>query len=121
MKLIINRAFFGKSNCFKLTLNEDGECYFHFGIEENKKYLWKKVKISDVELGDILGVIEKKKVSIAFFHDYNGTKTQIWVNMKEDYFFIKVKELSKSFSNGEQNVLRILIEKTILEMNLCKL
>ena len=117
MKLKLNKAFFGKNNCFKLILNDKNECYFHFGIQNNGSYDWKKVKMSDNEVGDIVRVLNGKADSVCFFHKYNNYDTQIWVNRKEKYFFIKVKELSKSFSTGEQEVLRILLEKCVLVMN----
>lgn len=117
MKLAINKAFFGKKNCFKLILNDQKECYFHFGIEKNGIYEWKKVKMNDNELGEIIQVLRKDKPTISFFHNFNGNSTQIWINRKDNYFFIKVKELSKSFSEGEQEVLKILLEHIILEMN----
>ncbi len=115
--MILNKAFFGKNNCFKLTVNDKKECYFHFGIEKEGLYVWKKVKMNDAELGDILSVLHHRKQAVSFFHDYNGSSTQIWVNRKNPHFFIKVKELSKSFSEGEQEVLRILIENSIWVMN----
>ena len=117
MKFVLNKAFFGKSNCFKITLNDKSECYFHFGVEKNGGYTWKKVKMCDNELGEIIQVLRKDKNSVAFFHNFNGSSTQIWINRKDKYFFIKVKELSKSFSEGEQVVLLILLENTIWEMN----
>ncbi|MBD3164521.1 hypothetical protein GF323_04925 [Candidatus Woesearchaeota archaeon] len=117
MRLLLNKAFFGKKNCFKVALNERRECYFHFGMEKNGSYEWKKVKMSDAELGEISQVLRKERNSTAFFHNFNGNKTQIWVNRKDNHFFIKVRELSKSFSEGEQEVLRILLERAILQMN----
>ena len=30
-KLHLQKAFFGKDNCLKVTLNKDMECYFEFG------------------------------------------------------------------------------------------
>lgn len=117
MKLKINKAFFGKNNCFKLILNEEKECYFHFGTKNVDNYEWKKVKMSDNELGEIIQVLKKEKPSIAFFHKYNDSGTQIWVNCKDNFFFIKVKELSKSFSEGEQKVLELLLKYVIIEMN----
>ncbi len=117
MKLQLNKAFFGKNNCFKLILNTQNECYFHFGVQQDNVYQWKKVKINDMELGEIVQVLRKDKPSVSFFHKYNGTDTQIWVNRKDKFFFIKVKELSKSFSEGEQEVLRVLLEQSIWKMN----
>ncbi|MFP4567485.1 MAG: hypothetical protein ACLFN8_00930 [Candidatus Woesearchaeota archaeon] len=117
MKKIFGRDFFGKDNCLKAYLNERCEFYFEFGKNIGSSWSWKKVKMSDVELGEILLVLEEKKSSVAFFHDFNGDKTQIWVN-RDKFFFIKVKELSKSLSAGEQVVLRELLRYATLRMNL---
>ena len=111
MKLKINKAFFGKNNCFKLILNDENECYFHFGVQDKGVYQWKKVKMSDSELGEIINVLKKEKPQISFFHKFNEDSTQIWINKKDNFFFIKVKELSKSFSEGEQKVLEILLKE----------
>ena len=100
-----------------MILNEQKECYFHFGTEKNNSYEWKKVKMCDNELGEIVLVLQNKKTSTAFFHKFKGNDTQIWINKKDKYFFIKVKELSKSFSEGEQVVLKILLENIIWKMN----
>ncbi len=119
-QLLINKAFFGKENCLKITLNRNGECYMHFGIGNKKSnsWVWKKIKFNDSELGSILLVLAGKQKSASFFHSYNNASTQIWVNRDKDYVFLKVKEMSKSLSIGEQEVLRVLIEHMILRMNL---
>jgi len=114
--ILLERAFFGKSNCFKLALNSRKECYFHFGYKQDTWH-WKKIKMSDLELGDILSVIDKKKSRTAFFHKFNETTTQIWVNSSEEFMTIKVRESSKSFSIPEQQVLRVLIERMIWIMS----
>lgn len=119
-QLLINKAFFGKDNCLKITLNQKGECYMHFGIADKKSgsWVWKKIKFNDSELGSILLVLAGKQKSASFFHAYNNANTQIWVNRDKDFVFLKVKEMSKSLSIGEQEVLRVLIEHMILRMNL---
>ena len=116
--LLLNKAFFGKNNCLKITLNMSKDCYFHFGVLKNEKnWGWKKVKFNDMELGEIINVLENKKPSVSFFHKFNGGQTQIWINKSEKYFFIKVKELSKSLNEGEQTVLKVLLERIIWIMN----
>ena len=116
MELLVNKSFFGKENCLKIQLNNEKECYFHFGIGKNNEWIWHKIKMNDIELGEIIQVLQGKKPSVAFFHKINGSDRQIWVNKKDKYFFIKIKELSKSLSEGEQEVLRILLENIIWEM-----
>lgn len=119
IKQVISRAFFGKNNCLKVTFNNQKDCYFEFGTtKDDKNWSWKKVKMSDAELGDILRVLEGKSPSISFFHDFKGDKTQIWVNKKDNLFFIKVKELSKSLSTGEQRVLEELLRFMIMRSSL---
>lgn len=119
VKKIINKAFFGKNNCLKAGLTDTGDFYFEFGkTADTKTWTWKKVKMNDDELGQILCVLEEKKDSVSFFHDFKGDKTQIWINKKDEFLFIKVKELSKSLSQGEQLVLRELIRYSILRMNM---
>ncbi|MGV8169268.1 MAG: hypothetical protein ACP5N3_04400 [Candidatus Nanoarchaeia archaeon] len=125
MKLVINKAFFGKNNCLKAALNDAGEFYFHFGTpkpgqvqESESSWNWKKVKMHDGELADILLVLEGKKESVAFFHDFKGEKTQIWVSKKDNFLFIKIKEVNKSLTEQEQIVLRELLKYCVLRMNL---
>ena len=119
-QLLINKAFFGKDNCLKITLNYKGECYMHFGMADKKSnsWVWKKIKFNDSELGSILLVLAGKQKSVSFFHSYNNANTQIWVNRDKDYVFLKVKEMSKSISIGEQEVVRVLLEHIILRTNL---
>lgn len=119
VKQILSKAFFGKNNCLKSYLNDDLDFYFEFGkTDDGKVWSWKKVKMNDDELGQILSVLENKEQSVSFFHDFKGEKTQIWINKKDKFLFIKVKELSKSLTIGEQFVLRELLKYCILRMNM---
>ena len=46
-RLLINKAFFGKNNCLKVTLNSNRECYFHFGqVDKTNSWVWKKIKFN---------------------------------------------------------------------------
>lgn len=116
---IVSKAFFGKNNCLKAYLNENLDFYFEFGkTEDEKTWSWKKVKMNDDELGQIINVLENNEQSVSFFHDFKGDKTQIWVNKKDKFLFIKVKELSKSLTIGEQIVLRELLKYSVLRTNM---
>lgn len=120
-KLHLQKAFFGKDNCLKVTLNKDMECYFEFGTPKTANeegWNWKPVKFSDIELGEIILVLEGKKNTISFFHDFKGEKTQIWIKKSEKFFSIKVKELSKGLSDGEQTVLREILKHLVVRMNI---
>jgi hypothetical protein len=107
-------------------LNDKLECYFEFGTprvkgdehQDTKKWFWKAVKFNDAELGEMIGVLEGRKESVSFFHDFKGDKTQIWVRKNADKFSIKVKELAKGLNFGEQMVLRELLGHCVVRMNL---
>lgn len=123
---LVKRSFFGKGNCFKYLLYDDGTVMFHFGTEQGKEWSWKKVKMNDAELGEILLVLEGRKEDVTFYHSFGEgekkTTTQIWVNTKQEQgkkaFFIRVQELSKSFNQGEQRVLEALTNHSLVRMNL---
>lgn len=121
-KLIINRAFFGKSNCIKIMLNSNKECYMHWGMEKDGKYAWHKIKFNDIELAQIHDVLDGKKSQVAFYHSFDGNKRQIWINKSPDgeNAFFKIKEMNKSLSKGEMIVMKMLIEQIILRMNIAQ-
>ncbi|MBT3408253.1 hypothetical protein HOK68_00930 [Candidatus Woesearchaeota archaeon] len=122
-KTILERAFFGKNNCLKISLNKNKDCYFQFGMKKESSWQWKNVKFSDIELGQLYKFIQKSNYennnsnnnSISFYHKYNDKSTQIWVNRYNDNIIIKTNDISKSLSEGEQMVLSILIERIILQ------
>jgi hypothetical protein len=117
-KFILNKAFFGKINCLKILMNTEGEVYFHLGLKDSKDvWNWKKVKMSDSELGDIVNVLNQKESKCSFYHSFKDVKTQIWCNKSENSFNIKIGDASKNLTIGEFEVLRILIEKCVIKMN----
>ncbi|MFP4523168.1 MAG: hypothetical protein ACOCQQ_00465 [Candidatus Nanoarchaeia archaeon] len=125
-KIHLQKAFFGKNNCLKITVNNNLECYFEFGTpkktllakKDGRGWNWKPVKFNDNELGEIINVLEGKKDSVSFFHDFKGDKTQIWIKKTEKFFSIKVKELSKGLHDGEQRVLLELLKHIVVRMNI---
>ena len=115
--MIINRAFFGKNNCLKFILNKDKEVYIHLGLK-NGDWTWKKVKLNDDELGDIVLFLQGDKEKVSFFHDFKGDKTQIWFNKKEGHVFVKINDYVKGLAQNEQIVLLELVKYSILRSNL---
>ena len=123
----IQKLFFGKDNCLKINLTDNKECFFEFGKsiekkenenkEEKQKWFWKTIKFSDIELGEIIDILEKNEGSKSFFHNFKGEKTQIWIKKNQEYFNIKIKEVNKGLSRGEQIVFRELLKKIILEIS----
>ena len=119
-KLVINKAFFGKENCLKIALNQQKECYMHWGMKKDNKYEWIKVKFADLELAQIHEVLDSKKSQVAFFHSFNGKTRQILVNKSTDgeSIFFKIKEMNKSLTKGEMTVMKLLLAHIIIRMNL---
>lgn len=117
--MIVDKAFFGKINCLKIQMSSQNAVYFHLGLLDQKKseWNWEKVKMSDMELGDIVSLLKKDKGSTSFFHSYNDKKTQIWCNKDPEKFSIKINDVSKNLSVGELEVLRVILEKCIELMN----
>jgi len=118
--LLINKAFFGKNTVLKIQYHkEKKQAYIHAGKKTlDAKWTWNKVKFSDSELGMILNVLSGKTEKISFFHKFNGNKKQIWINKDNGILFFKIDDISKSLTLGEQEVMKILLQKIILMMNL---
>jgi hypothetical protein len=112
-KLIVDKSFFGKINCFKVQMNREKEVYFHIGIERESKWNWIKVKMSDMEMGEMIHLLNQKVAKCSFFHSFKESKTQIWCNKSETGFSIKIKDISKNLSIGEAEVLKIILNGCI--------
>lgn len=117
-KTILERTFFGKTNCLKIQLNNKSELYFQFGIEKNNEWQWKKIKLNDMELAEILLILENQKNQTSFIHDFKGEKTQLWINKTDTATFFKIKETTKGLTNSETIVLRELLKHSIVRMNI---
>jgi ribonuclease HI len=111
--LIVNKAFFGKINCLKVQLSKNKDIYFHIGLLKNNSWDWEKVKMSDIEIGEIINILKKDRASCSFFHKFDKNTTQIWCRKDENSFNIKIKDKSKNLSIGEFEVLRIILEEII--------
>lgn len=117
---VFEKVFFGKDNAFKLNLNDEGDLYFELGSKEDGSdgWAWKSAKMSDVEIGEIINVLENNSAKASFYHEFEGDQTQIWVNRKDKYVFVKIGERSKSLNEGQQTVLRELLKYAVLRSNM---
>jgi hypothetical protein len=115
---VFEKIFFGKDNAFKVGLNKEGDTYFQLGHKQGESWKWKKVKMNDVELGEIINVLEGNAPKASFYHEFQGDKTQIWVTKKDKYIFVKIGENSKSLSPGQQTVFRELLKYAVLRSNM---
>lgn len=118
-ELKLDKAFFGKINCLKIQMNNFNDIYFHIGLlnQKEKVWSWIKVKMSDVEIGDIVNILKQDEGKCSFFHSFDDNKTQIWCNKSKSSFSIKIKDISKNLTVGEFEVLRILLERCIAIRN----
>ena len=117
-KQVLERIFFGKDNAFKLNFTSKGETYFQLGVKKDEGWSWKKVKMNDMELGKIINVLENKTAKASFYHEFEGERTQIWVNRKDKFVFIRIGDNSKGLNAGEQTVLRELLKYAVLRTNM---
>lgn len=117
-KQVLERIFFGKDNAFKLNFTSEGNTYFQLGVKEDDSWTWKKVKMNDIELGQIINVLENNAPKASFYHEFEGERTQIWVNRKDKYVFIRIGKNSKGLNAGEQTVLRELLKHAVLRSNM---
>lgn len=123
MKQLLERAFFGKDTCLIVSFSAKNECYFQFGKKNGNEWTWKKVKMNDVELGDIIMVLEGRRKNISFYHsftkDNKTSTTQLWVDrLDNDSVAFRVKEATRALLPGEQQVLLVLLKHIILMTNL---
>lgn len=113
---MLKKAFFGKTSCFKIQENK-GEVYFHMG-KKGDSWTWEKLKMSDIELGEILRILEGRSESWSTVHVFNENQNKLWINKASDgkAVFFKINDVTKAMSPGEQECLRVLLEQCILKM-----
>ena len=112
----LDKCFFGQKSALKVQYNQD-KSSIYMGIgkkDEADHWTWKNAKIKDTEAAEIIRVITGKIDGTSFYHTYNGNKTQIWVNRKEEQVFFKIDEFAKGLDTGEQEVLRIVLKRAII-------
>jgi hypothetical protein len=113
----IDKCFFGQKTALKIQYNEETNAIY-LGIgkkEEDESWTWKTAKMKDTEIAEILRLLQQKAESINFFHTFNDNETKIWINRKDQTVFFKIDDLAKGLNPAEQEVLRIVLEETILQ------
>ena len=69
-KLFLNKCFMAKSSALKLQFNDKNKCHLHLGKLNREEWYWKKIKISQNEIGDIIRLLLGKESELAFFHQF---------------------------------------------------
>ena len=111
---VFKRAFFGKTSCLKVMFNQ-GSIYIHMGLKGPDGWTWDKLKFNDMEAGEIVRVLNGRKNEVSFYHKFDNHANKAWVTRKDDgAFFFRINDVNKNLSDGEQEVLRVLLEKFIL-------
>ncbi|MCK4427980.1 MAG: hypothetical protein KAW16_05815 [candidate division Zixibacteria bacterium] len=116
----IDKCFFGQKTALKIQYNQENKSIY-LGIgkkEEDDSWTWKTAKMKDTEIAEILRLLQQKTESINFYHTFNDNQTKIWINRKDQTTFFKIENQAKGLSPAEQEVLRIVLEETILQTSL---
>lgn len=116
----IDKCFFGQKTALKIQYNQETKSIY-LGIgrkQEDDTWTWKTAKMKDTETAEILRLLQQKAENINFYHTYNGNETKIWINRNQDTVFFKIEDQSKGLSPAEQEVLKIVLEETILQTSL---
>jgi hypothetical protein len=124
-KLLINKAFMSKSSAFKILLNQDKEVFFQIGKIVNDSWDWKKAKINQTELGEIISFIQNKtQKECSFMHkfkkDGKETISHIGITRNDNPKFPNTiyinngSRYQRTMSNGELQILRVLLERIII-------
>jgi hypothetical protein len=115
---LVNKAFFGKTTCLKFQLH-DKDVYLHMGLKKGEAWEWQKLKMSDVELGEMIRVLDGKNEKWSTVHVFGDNQNNLWVNRSDDgkVVFVKVNDVTKALSQGEQECLRLLLAECIVTVN----
>jgi len=116
----IDKCFFGQKTALKIQYNQENRSIY-LGIgkkQEDDSWTWKTAKMKDTEIAEILRLLQQKAENVNFHHTFNGNQTKIWINRKDQTVFFKIEDLAKGLSLAEQEVLRIVLEETILQTSL---
>ena len=112
------RAFFGKDTCLVFQMNaESKKVFLDVGKKGPTGWTWRKAKVNDEELAEILMVIQKEKNEASFFHSYGAKQTKIWVTRKDDHVFVRIEDQSKALTPAQQTVLAVLLRDAIVALN----
>lgn len=111
----LDKCFFGQKSAFKAQYDKTSKSIY-IGVgkkNEDESWSWKNAKIKDTEAAEIIRVIQGNSASVSFYHTFNDSKRQIWVNRKDEQLFVRIDNAGKGISVGEQEVLKILLLEAI--------
>ena len=107
IKIHLQKAFFGKDNCLKINFTSENDCYFEFGLPKNngeKGWKWKPVKFNDIELGDIISVLEGKKIFIYALDKVSSLEDISIYTDSEDIPLVDIYEKLYEIENGKKSI-----------------
>lgn len=112
----LKHSFFGQANCLTISNGNIGS-FMSIGKKNGTGWNWEAAKMSLPELGDIIAVLKGVVDKVSFFHQYEGKKTQIWVNKESEkgIVFFKIQDHAKPLNQGEQQVLQVILKEIILQ------
>lgn len=114
------RAFFGRESCVRFEHNTLGT-WMMAGRKNGNGWTWQKAKLNPAELGDILSVLAGRVDKVGFFHTFtkDGVKKETRINVNRTVespnVFFRIEENAKPVNLGEQEVLRIFLERILTE------
>ena len=115
----IRKPFFGKDSCLVFQVNAQArKVFLDVGKKENDAWNWKKAKLDDEEMAQILRVLQGDAEEASFYHEYKGNATKIWVNRKEDNVYFRIEDQSKALTPPQQTILDVLLREAILAVNI---
>ena len=113
----LDKVFFSQTSALKVQHDNNRPGIF-LGIgkkADDGTWTWKTTKLKDTEAAQIIRLIQGRAQTVDFYHTFQGEATKIQINKKDDDVYIKIEDHSKKIDPAEQEVLRIILEDTILQ------
>ena len=96
----------------KLERNGHGT-WLQVGKKLDDQWDWRKAKLSDFEIAEMLCVLNGKEEQAGWFHTFNGNETKISTGRKEQTVFIRVDDYAAALNPCQQVVFAYLCSRII--------
>ena len=98
---VLSRVSFGKESCVKLERNGRGT-WLQVGRKSGEAWDWQKAKLSDVEVGELLLVLDARQEQASWFHKFDGRESRISAARKEAIVFVRINDFAAALILGQQ-------------------
>lgn len=121
VNLLINKAFMSEKSAFKIQLSDSKEIFFQMGkVDEAKKeWIWTPAKMSVNELGEVIDFIDNpNRKDATFFHKHDSKTKVVKFSRNENPkypYSVAIDKSQRTMSIGELQVLKVLLEKVIIQ------